>query len=1452
MASTPPPATKPPKPHRKARKRVRRVRALLIAMLVLVASYYLLTQSFVTRLVMSAIASRLAGGDASAKSVKVTPGGRLIVDGAVLRAPGVPGQAGEVFSVNHLEATFNWKSLLSGSPIVYQIDLDRPVARISQSVDDGSVNIASLDPPKGKGKGLKNVPRVIVRGGVIELGEHSSTGKALVDGRDYLMLKRLDVGGEVQQSPALDGSSTISFREVDGPHPVPGGLTVSGRMSKTGIELTMEGLSLSTWSSENAPLSSREMFRQAAMQGEVPRATITYEYGGGWVAKFKLKQVAVNLPVKERPELTSDGKEIPGSYDPTRLMRMEKVDGEVTVTNKGATGTLTGYLEEFPYDVEFTVNGTKADSAFTCTLVTRGFELTKNPQIMRYAPRVVRKRFAQFNNPTGIMDAKVIVTRGEPVDGKEGPIAVAGKLAFKEMTAAFDRFPYEFINLVGEIDFDDTQVRLVKITGEAPGGVKVLATGVIAPPTDDAFVEVNVEATNLPIDHRLYRALGKRRRVVDELFNGERYRELIEAGLIASSDQRKAAEAELASAQAAGETGSPRVQALQAIIARPVFDLGGRANIVVKVTRAAGPDAEWFDVETIKMAEAGILADQFPYPIVARDLTIVRREEGAFVEGGSIRGLNGGSGRASAKVDFNRIENPNLPFTPDIDITATDVPLDALLIHAIPDSTPDDGGLGVHQMIRSLNARGTGDVKVKIGMSPAQEPAYRVEAALKNLTAAPLVVAAGGPASPRLNLSNVTGDLIITQDTLDLNATMDVAHAGQPAASRAQARVSMPINTDPAKPASTGIAATVTADPLDLSLPVEDLIEIFAATPAKAIRDLRTTYRPSGELDIRTTVAQHPGSENIQTTVMADNPHRFQVDFAGGRMELEGHAGGVTITSPGAERGVVTVQGLAGVLRFNGEQPADFRANGSIGLDGKPVAGSSLTASVNGAQFDSTLTLGLLKEYAPGGLNEFFGKSRPQGRFDAEVTMGPRAPADPRNEWDIKARLYPRTLSLVYDGTVLTFPAVGGMLEFGAGQGRVVGMSVAAPQWSASADGSWVVNEDKTTAVQLTLNANTNGLPHDFVAILPAPVRDQFATLAFDAAGGVQAKDNNISLVFNESGDLNAFRTKGRVDIRTGKLNVGVQVNHVEGAIEYEASQTTPDAPTEFQVLALLNYFDASGISMSNGRIRVQNGENGAVLVPLISADCHGGRIAGSARIEPPFQRSAKRRFEAQLQASDVRLASIIADFEIGAEVGPPRLQEMPDESRGRLDCGLSLGGILGEPLSRRGRGTITVGGGRILNLPLLIPIIRVMNLQLPMNERLDYAIADFYLTGDQAVFTELAMSSSTVSLYGYGSASLPDLGLNLRFKTSSRARIPLFTGLIEGVRDELFMAEVGGTLGDPRIRMRPLPGPRRFLGQIFGDAPSVQDRRIQQIEDRAASDPRRTREPDRDQVRPR
>src|ERR1051325_11173470 len=336
----------------KPKRKRRWVRRLLMLALLLVGGYFLVMQSAVTRWIVMGQIGRMAGGRASASSVVLSPSGRIVVRDAKLRAPGVPGEAGTIFSVKRLEAEFSWGSLFHGGLAIHRIQLDEPMARLSQSVDDGTVNLAALKPSKSSSP-PKEVPKVIVNGGVIELGEHVTDPARVARGvPEYVPLKRIDVGGEGLEKPDEQGAKLFSFHEVEGAKPVPGGLAVTGRISKEGIRLMLEGLSLSTWTAESMPTPTRDIFKQAAMQGEIPRATITYSYAGGWEAKIGLKNVAVNLPVRARPDEDDDGNQLPQSEaDKNRLLRMEKVSGEMVFTNKGVVGTLNGLLEELPYGV---------------------------------------------------------------------------------------------------------------------------------------------------------------------------------------------------------------------------------------------------------------------------------------------------------------------------------------------------------------------------------------------------------------------------------------------------------------------------------------------------------------------------------------------------------------------------------------------------------------------------------------------------------------------------------------------------------------------------------------------------------------------------------------------------------------------------------------------------------------------------------------------------------------------------------------------------------------------------------------------------------------------------------------------------------------------------------------------------------------------------------------------
>jgi hypothetical protein len=182
--------------------------------------------------------------------------------------------------------------------------------------------------------------------------------------------------------------------------------------------------------------------------------------------------------------------------------------------------------------------------------------------------------------------------------------------------------------------------------------------------------------------------------------------------------------------------------------------------------------------------------------------------------------------------------------------------------------------------------------------------------------------------------------------------------------------------------------------------------------------------------------------------------------------------------------------------------------------------------------------------------------------------------------------------------------------------------------------------------------------------------------------------------------------------------------------------------------------------------------------------------------------------------------------------------ERAPDESRGRVDAEFSLTGIVDNAGSRRGRGSIIVGGERVINVPLLVPLLRITNLQLPIAERLDFASARFFLSGEVINLEEILVSSRTVAIEGVGTATMPDYDLDLRFVARNKGGIPILSPIFERIRNELVTGEVRGTIGDPSIRIRPFSGTRRMVNSAIGNDRSTPDRWLDELESQPRSTP--------------
>jgi hypothetical protein len=390
-----------------------------------------------------------------------------------------------------------------------------------------------------------------------------------------------------------------------------------------------------------------------------------------------------------------------------------------------------------------------------------------------------------------------------------------------------------------------------------------------------------------------------------------------------------------------------------------------------------------------------------------------------------------------------------------------------------------------------------------------------------------------------------------------------------------------------------------------------------------------------------------------------------------------------------------------------------------------------------------------------------------------------------------------------------------------------------------AAKGSWLITPDHTAAVHADLVGRSAGAGSQFFAVLPERLRATFDELHFAVPEALTLDPLSLSLNYSAAGDLEAFKATGKAAATGAALEPGLQLTDASGVVEFTVERNPGQAGPGFELWGLFDSLRAGNVAMTGARVRVTGLPTGEVYMPHFSADCHGGRFTADAAVDAPGP--AGRSYTTTAQMSGVRFASILADLTPRHPAVPVDESPSPDGSRGVLDANVSLSGIIGDEGSRRGRGTGTISGGRILSLPLLVPLIRVSNLELPLDEKLDFASSEFYVHGPFFNFEELAVFSRSVEVLGFGTMRWPGTELDLRFRPRARTRIPVVTPVLEGLRNELIAAQVRGTLAQPEVEYRTLTGTFRFIGTMLGETPTEQERRLRTIEQRARQNPRAT-----------
>lgn len=1376
MTNNPAPANKPKRPRRLRRAALFTVAGLLLLWLAVAQSGVL------AYLVVPALRTALKC-DVQTGRVTMNPAGQITVRDVRLTVPTLDGPAAEFLVAPKLVVTLDWLSIFRGAGEARSLVLREPHIRLSIAPDQ-SLNVAALR-AKPSAIGPRVLPTIRLERAILELGEHDPFSKRY----DELFVIR--VAGEMNPSSEAPQRNEVILREllpqtertVRNPTFINGWIDIS---EVAGV-LTISDVDLASWSERSAPLAVRDLWDQLDMRGRIRSARFAFTRRSLLEAQFALDNVDMRIPLREQTQAPDP--------EAPQAINMANVSGELRFDADDFEANLAGTIEDLACEVYLRTDGLSFDAPLVCNIRATNFILEKSPQLMPFAPPYVERIFRRFSGPTAEVSGVIRVERGPPIAGVPADLDVSGAFTFEHGRATYEYFPYPFHNMRGTINFDSEQIDIVSVSARGPSGSSLLASGRIAPPKEGAAVDLSITVADAPLDDAFYAAMPPSRAgVLDAIFHKPDHQRYLDDGLIIPSAraaelsaQREQTQRDLRLITANEPTNTRAHQQLEAQLARldeqlatPVFDLGGKAAIRIRVLRELGLDTNYDTSITLRIEDAGIIPQAFPYPIRAKEARIQIDGETAHVSAPLLTGLTGGAASLSGSVIY---ATPNADYQPSLDIRAQRVPVDPLLIAALPTATATDAAdqpaPSPREIVRRLAIDGAIDciARIRPESSATRTIGYTIDVGMHNLRAM--------PPGATTAMTDLSGNIRVTPDKISLNA-----FTAQLAGASLAADIRTSLGDNPT------IEGSLTANQLNIENRFEHFVAAVVPPAAERIEKIRADHAPAGALDVLMEIDGPLAAPRY--TVNLSNLDAVSFTALDTRATCH-NADGIIAVTPDR----ITFNQFTADLNVDRERAGQLAIDGNWSLT-ETEQPAQLTASLNEAPISGPAIRAVINR-AGEGAQSWINKHNPRGVIDASADV-----RSINNALDATTvRVAPRILTIEAGEATLDFTSPSGWVRFAESGAHFEALELQADQWSTTISGNLAANPSLTA--DLSISGSARGLPEPLLAALPDDAAQAIRAINLQVGGVINLR--NAQLEITEPDDARRAHLLADLTYSGVSVETGVKVDQLAGAAQLEITTGPEPQDNSFRATLAADTLRAFGVDMSDARATVQRQTaTDPFSVVDAFATAHRGRMIFNALVLPP-DGSIPGRYQVDVQGIDINMDSLLNQVSTPDELTP---EKEINSDRGRLDLQIAVEGEPGNPDARRGRGLARLQGGDVLGVPGALSLIRLSNLQLPFGEPLSIAYADFHIVDDTVQVTDLQLASSSLAIVGSGTVALPDLALDLSFYSRGTRRIPIVSDLIEGVRDEIVTAVVRGTLSEPDFTYEQFAGTRKMLDAIF------------------------------------
>jgi hypothetical protein len=434
---------------------------------------------------------------------------------------------------------------------------------------------------------------------------------------------------------------------------------------------------------------------------------------------------------------------------------------------------------------------------------------------------------------------------------------------------------------------------------------------------------------------------------------------------------------------------------------------------------------------------------------------------------------------------------------------------------------------------------------------------------------------------------------------------------------------------------------------------------------------------------------------------------------------------------------------------------------------------------------------------------------RPQGRADFTARIihetGQSTPT-------IDVRMVPREKSVSIEPQKYRFEEVEGAARFTAGRVELRGVTarhgrstfaVKSGTWQAMPEGDWQfvltgVSADRLTPQRDLLVALPPGLRNVIERVQPTGTFGLYdGAFRFDQRGA----DPRLAAAWDV-----------KLDCHQVSLAAGVPLANITGTIRLTGQADGQTAFTageldihslswnDIQLTAVRGPFwaDAS-VCMLGRRAAAQQGR--ADLQP-VTADAYGGGLTLDARLE----HSAVPQFNIELALGGADLTRF-ANERLG---GPRQLS-------GTVSGQLTLAGTGQSTRTLSGDGEVHVVNANIYELPIVVAMLKVLRIRSPSTTAFNQCDMRFRIQGEDVLFSQVNLLGDAVSLLGEGKTGF-DRRLDLVFYSlvgPADLPIPFYKAILGQASQQMMQVKVAGTWDVPEPELKPLPAVNDALLQI-------------------------------------